>query len=466
MKKMVTALSILLTLVMLISQAVYAVDQDMEEDWMGNHTVLELTGSEPGKKVSQLSVGTADRNISNFEEYLDAISNVSVSVSASLDGKTESSMYYSENPYQNQQGESEYIAVLKADQEHPWKEESSIVIRVEDLVGAMSGLELEMGASEDGPRDYKISYSIDQKKTWNDFNTLGTDLGTISVPNSTGTVFKKSIVNISIPYENISLHDKIENKRTGEIIDYDWDMMLYDDIYFKISPVSDYKVNGESGLYGSAAGEWGIRSVNILQAMLKPADLPSDYVEVPEAPQPVSVKAYKTGQKAITLTWKKPASSCNYEIYLKKGNGTYQKIKTVKASKKAKFVIKNLSPTATYKLRINAYDKGLGGSRRNSGYTKPITINMKKQPLPENLSVKKSVSVKTGKKKNLAVKCTGGTSKNYIKGVSYKVKNPKIASAKSSGTIQGKKKGDTKVTVKVTLKSGLKKTFVTKVKVN
>ena len=66
---------------------------------MGNHTVLELTGSEPGKKVSQLSVGTADRNISNFEEYLDAISNVSVSVSASLDGKTESSMYCSENPY-------------------------------------------------------------------------------------------------------------------------------------------------------------------------------------------------------------------------------------------------------------------------------------------------------------------------------------------------------------------------------
>lgn len=50
MKKMAAVLSILFTMVMLIPQAVYAVDEDMGEDWMGNHTVLELTGSEPGKK--------------------------------------------------------------------------------------------------------------------------------------------------------------------------------------------------------------------------------------------------------------------------------------------------------------------------------------------------------------------------------------------------------------------------------
>ncbi len=467
MKKLAaTALGILLSAAMLVPSAAFAYDKDVDE-WMAVGTVLELTAGEAGKKVSTLSSGAVNRNISNFREYLEASEVSSITVSASMDGQTESSLYFSEKAYRNHKGQSEHIAVLKADDTNPWREDSCVILKVEDLTGAMAGIEIEMGASEDGPRDYKISYSTDQGNTWKMFHTLGTDEGSVSMPSCTDTIFKKNVTDIDRTYETVKLQEKIENKKTGSSFDYNWDMKLYDDLYFKISPASDYKVNGKNGLYGSSTGEWGIRSVKVLQGILLPADQESsgDFAEVPEAPMPSSVKAFKTAKRAITMTWKKASSACSYEIYLKKGKGKYQKIKTVNASEGTKYVIKNLSPAAVYQIRMCSYDYGVEGIKRYSGMTKSITVNMKKQPLPENLSVKKAVSVKLGQKKNLVVQCKKGTSAYYIKKITYKVKNPEIASVKSSGIIEGRKKGTTRVNVKVTLKSGLKKTFVTRLKV-
>ncbi len=454
MKKLAaTALGVLLSAAMLIPSTAFAFDKDVDE-WMAVGTLLELTAGEAGKKVSTLSSGAVNRDISNFREYLEASSEFSVTVSASMDGQTESSLYFSEKAYRNQKGQSENIAVLKADDANPWREETCVILKVEDLTGGMTGIEVEMGASEDGPRDYKISYSTDQGKTWNAFSTLGTDQGSVSMPSCTGTIFKKNITDVERTYETVKLQEKIENKKTGSSFDYDWDMKLYDDIYFKICPASDYKVNGVEGLYGGSSGEWGIRSVKVLQGLVAPADQDSsdDFVEVPEAPMPSSVKAYKTAKKAVTLTWKKASPACSYEIYLKKGKGKYRKIKTVESSKETKYVIKNLSPTAVYKVCMCSYDYGVGGRKRYSGMTRPITVNMKKQPLTEHLSVKKAISIKLGQKKNLVVKCKKGTSAYYIK-------------KKSSGIIEAKKKGNTRVDVKVTLKSGLKKKFVTRLKV-
>ncbi len=79
---------------------------------------------------------------------------------------------------------------------------------------------------------------------------------------------------------------------------------------------------------------------------------------------------------------------------------------------------------------------------------------------------KKSVTVKVGKKKTIQVK---GIKKNKIKKISVSTNKKKIVAVKKKGknafTVQGKKKGNAKVTVKVFIKKGKKKTLTLKVKV-
>lgn len=446
MKKIKTIILCLSTITsMAFSVTVSAYDANMDDEWMGVCSEFDLTGGKAGERVEALSNGTIKREFSSLQEMEQAASYV-VTLSGSMDGEEESSFYWSGNPYQNGKGEMKHIAVLQADEAHPWSEKTCMVFKVMDFYGSITGIEAEMGSSEEGPRDYKISYSTDWGKTWNEFTTYGTDRGSVTAAGCTSEVFKKSTADIKRNYKTVS----IKGYNGGYI-----DVRLYDDIYFKVSVDSDYKVDGTEGLYGSTAGEWGIRSVKLL-------------VDGPETGDtvmaPSSFQAYKTAENAATLTWRKSDSASGYEVYLKKGNKSYQKVQTITSSQSTKCTINNLSPTAVYKLRIRAYlDKR--GERTYSGFTKSVTINMKKQPLLKNLSVKKDISMKVGQKKNLAVKCTRGTSSRYIKNVNYKVKNTKVASVKLSGIISGKKKGDTIIKIKVTLKNGQKKTFITKVKI-
>lgn len=426
---------------------VSAIDKDTDYKWMGVSTEFKLTGGKSGEKVGKLSNGTEKRSFSSVEEYDKYIGAHIVTLSGSMDGTEESDFYWSKNPYQNEKKEMEHIAVLKAEESHPWNKESCMVFKVADVWGGITGVEIEMGASEDGPRDYKISYSTDYGQTWNEFTSYGTDRGNVTAAGCTSTVFRKNITDIKRNYETCRLK--------WNYLDIYLDEHIYDDIYFKVSIDSDYKVDGTGGLYGGTTGEWGVRSVKILVGTAQ---------EAFSVMAPSSMQAYKTAEKAATLTWRKSPSASGYEVYLKKENESYQKVQTITSSQGTKCIVKNLSPTAVYKVRIRSYLDN-NGERTYSGFTRSVIINMRKQPLLKNLSVRKSLSMKVGQKKSLVVKCTRGTSSSYIKNVIYKVKNPKVAGAKSSGIVSGKKKGETVVKVKVTLKNGQKKMFTTKLKV-
>ena len=444
--KRLKAIAIYFSIIVTLGVPAIASAADENTDrWMSPYLEFHLTGGKAGERVTSLSSGTVKREFSTLDEYDDACGDYAVTVSGSMGGQEESAFYWSQQPYRNQQGKSEQIAVLSADAEHPWSGESCMIFQFADIGCYIEGIEVEMGASADGPRDFKISYSTDLGKTWNAFTSFGTDKGSVLAAGSTGTVFKKNAKDIKRTYKTCSV--------SAGFVDGDWDVKVYDDIYFKVSVNSDYKADGTAGLYGSTAGEWGIRSVKMLGGTADVYDPPGT---------PGYLEAHKISEKTAVLTWMRTSGE-GYEIYLKKGNGSYRKIGTV-ASDVTKYKLKNLSPKAIYKLRMRAYCDW-NGETRYGHYSKAVTLNMKKQPLPKNLSIKKSFSIKVGKKKRLAVTCTGGTSKSYIKKVTYQVKNPKIASVNSSGMVRGKRKGNTVVTVNVVLKSGLKKTWKSRVKV-
>lgn len=426
----------------------------VKEDRWNIEKEFQLTGGESGKKVENLSSGVVDRDISTWREYFD--SKMQVQLYASMDGENPSQMYWSETSYENCSGEEEIVAILKACNEEKWSEKSNIIFKMSSINAFTDKIEIELGASKDGPRDYKIEYSPDGKNYY-PLNAEEVNQTSIEEENKITVAFTESIVDIQRNYQTSMLKEIIKGQETES------EFKIYDDIYFKISVASDYKVNGEKGLYGSSNGEMTFRAVRFLQAAPQTEDTGTVIDEEVLVDAPTKVTAYKTASKTITLKWKKADEVDGYQIYLKKGNSTYKKNKTLNAAKKCIYKIKKLSNKGTYKIRIRAYKK-VNGERYYSKYTKAITVKMKEQLLPTDLSVNRKINVKVGKQKKLTVKCVSGKNKNLIKNVKYKVKDKKIATVKS-GRVKGKKVGSTSVKTTVTLKSGLSKTFTTKIQV-
>ena len=430
----------------------FGADADTGESDMAVGWFFHPIAGKAGEATGPLRSGESKKDVTDFEDYLKA--DPVVAISASMDGQADSSLYWSQKEYQAEDGKAERIAVLKAEEGNPWGTESEMILKVEDIRGSVCGIKVLMGASEDGPRDFKIAYSLDQGQTWEEYSSLGTDRGSIREAGKAAAIFRKNTMEID---RRRAFEERVlVNKTFGE-----YETAIYGDIYFRIRVDSDYKVNGEKGLYGSSSGEWGIQSVKLLDGILYPALEPE---LKPAVEAPVSVSAYKTGAAEITLRWKKSSNADGYEIYLKKGNGGFKKARTFTKGSVGKYVIKGLSPNAAYKLRVRPYRKE-GREKSYGSYTKAITVNMKKQPLLNNLSLKKSVSIKKGKKGQISVKCTEGTSSKYIKNVSYRVRDPKIASVSTAGVVKGKQKGSTEATVRVVLKNGQKKSFTVKLKV-
>lgn len=418
-----------------------AADKEMDETVVS--TVLDLKGGKPGKKVKKTSTGSVNRDIKTFEEYLDAVPTITLT-------KPEGSghFYWTEKAYKNQNGNKESIAVLKED----GNVKKDIIIKVEDIANFAAGIVIEMGAAPDGPAKYKISYSTDCGKTWKKMDAFGTDRGKISKANSITTVFRKNIGGIERTFQTKTVKEKIPNDKKGTSSDYDWKMKLYDDIYFKVSAVSADSVDGKNA---GNIGEWGIRSVSLLEGRVTIDLMPH---------KPGSLRAYKTAKKEITLNWEKSKRASGYDIYLKKPGEKYKKIKSVKGLANTSYKIKNLLPAGNYKVKICSYI-GKGGEKARSSFTKPVSINMKSQPLPKDIVLKGFQKLEIGERKQFAVKCINGTKKDFIKDIKFKVKNHKIAKVNNMGIVEGKKGGTTKLEVTVKLKSGLTKKFTRKIKV-
>lgn len=444
-RKILNLFSFVIIFIIIVPMVSFAADKKMDD--MLVSATLNLKSGKPGTEVKKLSTGSVNRNIKSFEEYLSAAPTITLSdTEDSNNGK----FYWSDKVYKNLKGKKESIAVLKEN----GIVKTDIVIKVEDIANITNGIVIDMGAVSDGPAKYKISYSTDYGKTWKKLNTFGTDHGKISKSNTVKTVFCKNLSGIKRTYKIKKRKDKIENRKTGILQDYEWDMKLYDDVYFKISAVSKDTVSGQNKNMGNL-GEWGIHSVTLLEEAVSTDTLPH---------KPDSLKAYKTSKKEITLNWKKVDNASGYDIYLQKAGKNYKKVKSIKGASTIRYKIKNLLSTGNYKVKVCSY-KERGGQKVRSSFTKPVSINMKSQPLPKDIVFKGYKKLKIGEKKRLLVKCGNGTSEYFIEKIEYKVKNSKIVKISNTGIIEAKTHGTTEIVVTVKLKCGLTKKFVRKVKV-
>ncbi len=195
-----------------------------------------------------------------------------------------------------------------------------------------------------------------------------------------------------------------------------------------------------------------------------PAGHSASTVFIDERPAPPQdFQAYKTAEQKVTLRWRGLTAISGYEVYIRKDDGKFRLVKEIKSRPSRKYTVKGLSPNGKYKLAMRTY-KVLDGERKYSRYV-TATVDMKKQPLPKDLSLVKALTVKVGQEKKIPVKCRRGRASKYIKGISFKIHNKEIADANAAGVVVGKKAGRTTAILKVTLKSGLSKTFRMKIKV-
>lgn len=444
-RRILSLLNFVIIFMLMVPMVSFAADKKMDD--MLVSATLNLKSGKPGTEVKKLSTGPVNRNINTFEEYLSATPIITLSATEdSNNGK----FYWSDKVYKNKKEKTESIAVLKEN----GIVKTDVVIKVEDIANITNGIAIDMGAASDGPAKYKISYSTDCGKTWKKLNSFGSDRGKISKANTVITVFSKNLADIKRTYKTKNIKEKIENEKTGILQDYEWKMKLYNDIYFKISASSDDRVDGQNKTAGNL-GEWGIRSVTLLEEVVFTDTLPH---------KPNFLKAYKTSKKEITLNWKKVNEASGYDIYLQKEGKKYKKVKSIKGASTTSYKINNLLPAGNYKVKICSY-KERGGQKVCSSFTKPVFINMKSQPLPKDIILKGVKKIKIGDRKRLVVKCINGASDVFINKIEYKVKNRKVAKISNTGIVEAKRCGNTEIVVTVKLKSGLTKKFVRIVKI-
>ncbi len=444
-RKILRLLSFMILLVLMVPTVSFAADKEMND--MLVSAKLNLNSGKPGTEAKKLSTGSVNRDIKTFEEYLSSVPTITLSdTEISNTGK----FYWSDKVYKNKKEKTESIVVLKEN----GIVKNNVVIKVEDIANIIHGIAIDMGSASNGPTKYKISYSTDYGKTWKKLNSFGTDSGEISNPNTVITVFRKNLSDIKRTFKTKTIKEKIKNEKTGISQDYEWKMKLYNDIYFKISASPINRKNGQNKNTGNL-GEWGIRSVTLLEQAVSTDTLPY---------KPDFLKAYKTSKNQVTLNWKKVSKASGYDIYLQKAGKKYKKIKSIKGASTTYYKINNLQPAGNYKVKVCSYIEK-GGKKVRSSFTKPVSINMKRQPLPKDIVLKGFKKIKIGNRKRLVVKCTNGTSDVFVNKIEYKVKNHKVAKISNTGIVEAKKCGNTEIMVTVKLKSGLTKKIVCKVKI-
>lgn len=164
--------------------------------------------------------------------------------------------------------------------------------------------------------------------------------------------------------------------------------------------------------------------------------------------QYIIAKVYKTGEKSLSLSWKKIKGSDGYIIY---GNacGKNKNKQIVRlSSSKTSYTIKNLKSGKYYKYMVVAY-KNIGGVKTNIAKSKVIYATTKGGKYG---NAKAIYAIKNGKKINLIkLKCGKKEKINLFVKKDKKIKiyrrnifesdNPTVASVSSKGVIKAKAKG-------------------------
>lgn len=355
---------------------------------------------------------------------------------ATLDGTVKVPLYWSKEPYKNKNGEKQYMGVLKPQEEQGWSENTCVIWKPKYLA---EEFQIYVTSSEDGPRDLKLEYSLDGGETY--------------APMPEGRVSLKQGGQEQNIFENIH----ISKEKLGEI----WRAIRTQQCYIRISPASDTKLDGSTGLYGSQDGELVLSEFSSHEWVFMCV-----YPIQPSRVEELSV--YKTGDTKVKISWKSTGSRPKkYIIYQKKlslkSDNNFKKIRTIKikdngkSDKKYSFTIKNLSKKGKYIFYVKAFN-----DEERSSISEKILIDMEKELLPKDIKLAKKIVVKKGESKKIPFTYKKGTKKSCVSEVQCTVGKKKIAVIKK-GKIVAKKRGSTDLKVKVILKSGLQKTFKTKV---
>ena len=366
---------------------------------------------------------------------------------ATLDGIAKVPLYWSEITYKDMDGKNQYMGVLKPQDGQGWTEQSCVIWKPkfepqEFWVYAL--------ASKQGPRDLKVEYSLDGGETF------------VLFPN--GTVTLKQVEQEQNIFENITI--------LGETL---WEIrkaIHNQQCYIRISTASDVKLDGSIGLYGSQEGE-------LVLSQLSSHMWVYICVPPPMPPEIAKLSVHKIGDKKAKISWQNTRGRAEkYEIYQKRLGNTlsgksniivkeiFKKIHTIKVhntgtmddfDKKYSFTVKNLNKKGKYVFYVKAvYDEF------RTVKSDKILLNMKTELLPKDIKLAKKVILKKGSRRKIPFTYKKGTKKSFVSKVDCTVQKRKIALFKK-GKILAKRRGSTKLTVKVTLKSGLKRTFKTKV---
>lgn len=87
----------------------------------------------------------------------------------------------------------------------------------------------------------------------------------------------------------------------------------------------------------------------------------------------LKVKAGARGTRKAILSWKKTTYTTGYRIYMKKGNGSFKKIKELKGSTKVSYTKTRLSKGSTYYFKVRAY-KTINGKNNYGSYSTIKTV--------------------------------------------------------------------------------------------
>ena len=94
------------------------------------------------------------------------------------------------------------------------------------------------------------------------------------------------------------------------------------------------------------------------------------------APSKSKLTAKTLKKNQVRLTWKKIKGASGYEVQMKKGAGSYKKIKTISNGKTVKYLRKNLKK-GTYRFRVRGYVKA-GSKKIYGSYSNSRIIKIKK----------------------------------------------------------------------------------------
>lgn len=130
----------------------------------------------------------------------------------------------------------------------------------------------------------------------------------------------------------------------------------------RLKPAADYRLKVKA--YYEIGKE---KYYSEKEAVVKASTLPGKV-------QLVSVKP--KGSAKAKLTWKRAVGADGYEIFMKTGNGSYQKIKTIAKGKTVTFTKSGLKKGKSYRFKVRAYEK-TGGRKRYGSYSNVKTWKVK-----------------------------------------------------------------------------------------